>query len=424
MTRPKTSTVPNKGPTPVAPHRSGSITERVLRTPITERGLGYQTWVAFVLCCVIPALLLIVYFTKHYILPRTGSKLEVYAAIGCALILAVCGAFLMMRIIRQVQRLTQSAKSITAVQAKHALPSGPDDNELLHLGLAITKMGETLRNQVVDLQDKASQLTELNLQLQEANRKLGQYNAMKSELVVLATREFRNPITAIMEAVSQVLQHQLGDLNDRQTRMLTLIHTNACKVSRLLAELLTIARVRADNRDFNTREIDLTATITKILLHIGEVTVRKGCTVSTALPPNRIVISGYAQETELALDCAITNAVELASEKTAIEIAAKHSASSVVVTIRVQPLSITAHGFERLAAALNAPADTVRDWSGIGSIELPLAKEIIHLLGGQFRVEQTPDNHLIFHVVLPNVPPPGALAAGMSAPKAASAPDY
>jgi len=370
---------------------------------------------------VIPAML-IGYLTIQYILPRTGSKPAVYAAIGCAFVLAVCGSFLMLRIIRQIQRLAQSAKSVAEVHAKHTQVPVQDENELFELGLAITKMGETLRNQVVELQDKAGQLAELNTKLQEANRKLGQYNVMKSELVVLATREFRNPIGAIMEAVSQVLHRQLGDLNDRQMRMLTLIHANACKASRLLEELLTIARVRADSKDFNAHEIDLTDTITKTLIRISEVTERKGLIVSTALPPDRIVVSGYAQETELALECAIANAVELASEKTALEVAAKHSAGSVVVTIRVQPLSITAHAFERLAAALNAPANTVRDWSGIGSIELPLAKEIIHLLGGQIRVEQTSDHHLIFHVVLPNVPPVGELAAAMSASESAPTP--
>jgi signal transduction histidine kinase len=412
MTRPKTSTVPIEAPAPAALHRSASITSKTLRT---------QFWAAFALCCVIPAML-IGYLTIEFVLPRTGSKLGIYAAIGFAFVVAVCGSFLMLRIIRQIQRLTQSAKSVVGAHAKRERAPAQDENELFELGLAITKMGETLRNQVVELQDKADQLAELNLKLQEANRKLGQYNVMKSELVVLATREFRNPIGAIMEAVSQVLHRQLGELNDRQMRMLTLIYTNACKASRLLEELLTIARVRADNKDFNSREIDLSATLTKILLSFGEVTERKGLTVSTALPPDRIAISGYVQETELALECAIANAVELASEKTALEVAAKHSAGSVVVTIRVQPLSIAAHAFERLAAALNAPANTVRDWSGIGSIELPLAKEIIHLLGGQIRVEQTPDHHLIFHVVLPDVPPTGELAAAMSTPESASAP--
>jgi signal transduction histidine kinase len=368
--------------------------------------------------------MLVVYLTREYILPRTGSTPQVYAAITFAFILVVCGAFLMFRIIRQIQRLAQSAKSVAGAHARHMRIPAQDDNELFELGLAITKMGETLRNQVVELQDKAGQLAELNLKLQESNRKLGQYNVVKSELVVLATREFRNPIGAIMEAVSQVLHRQLGELNERQMRMLTLIHANACKASRLLDELLTIARVRADNKDFNSREIDLTATITKILLRTGETTERKGLTVSTGLPPDRILISGYVQETELALDCAIANAIELASEKTALEVTAKHSAGSVVVTIRVQPLSITAHAFERLAAALNAPANTVRDWSGIGSIELPLAKEIIHLLGGQIRVEQTPDHHLIFRIVLPDVPPAGELAAAMSAPESASASAY
>ncbi len=423
MTPSNDSNAPSEHHKHAVQSRSKSIADQVLHTSITSRGLGPQAWAAFALYCVIPALL-VAYLTVQYILPRAGSKTEVYAAIAFALIVAMCGSILMMRVIREIQRLTRSAKSLAVAHAKHVPLLDKDENELFQLGLAITKMGETLRDQVVELQDKAGQLTELNLKLQEANRKLGQYNEMKSELVVLATREFRNPIGAIMETVSLVLDRQLGELNDRQMRMLSLIHANACKASRLLEELLTIARVRADNKDFTSREIDLSAALTKVLLRIGEVVERKGLTVSTALPLDHIVISGYAQETELALECAIANAVELASEKTALEVTAKHSAGSVVVSITVQPLSITAHAFERLAEALNAPINTVRDWSGIGSIELPLAKEIIHLLGGQIRVEQTPDQHLSFRIVLPNVPPASVPAEPASACESASTTAY
>ena len=397
--------VPKTGSATVAPSRSISITNQALRS---------QAWAAFALSCLIPAMLL-AYLTREYILPRAGSPTQVYAAIAFAFILVVCGAFLMLRIVRQVQRIAQSAKVITTVQAKHMPTPGKDDNELFHLGLAITKMGETLRNQVVELEDKAVELAELNQRLHDANRKLGQYNEMKSELVLLAAREFRNPIGAIMEAASMILRRQLGDLNERQMRMLSVIHDNACKASRLLEELLAIARVRADNKDFSYHDTDLTATIAEVLARISEVAERKGLRVSAALPREHIVISGYVQETELALDCVIAIAVELASEKTMFAVAAKQSEDSVDITIQVQPLSVTARAFEGLARALNTPGNTVRDWSGIGSIELPLAKEIIHLLSGQIRVEQTPEHCLVFHVVLPKVPPAAVSAEATTA---------
>ena len=402
--------IPKNGSATVTPSRSNSITDKTLRT---------QAWAAFALSCLIPAML-VAYLTQEYIFPRSGSTPQVYSAIAFAFILVVCGAFLMLRIIRQVQRLSQSAKVITAVQAKRVPTPGKDDNELFHLGLAITKMGETLRNQVVELEDKAVELAELNQRLQDANRKLGQYNEMKSELVLLATREFRNPIGAIMEAASMILRRQLGDLNERQMRMLSVIHDNACKASRLLEELLAIARVRADNKDFSYHDTDLTATITEVLARISEVAERKGLRVSAALPREHIVISGYVQETELALDCVIAIAVELASEKTVFEVAAKQSEDSVDITIQVQPLSVTARAFEGLAGALNTTGYNVRDWSGIGSIELPLAKEIIHLLSGQIRVEQTPEHCFVFHIVLPKVPPAAESAEVTTAGERAS----
>lgn len=86
--------------------------------------------------------------------------------------------FLILRTVRQIQFLSQATRSIldlhaitTSVTARLDCCQG--ENELLHLGLAISKMGDALRQQVVELQDKAHELGELNSRLEDANRSSG-----------------------------------------------------------------------------------------------------------------------------------------------------------------------------------------------------------------------------------------------------------
>jgi signal transduction histidine kinase len=367
------------------------------------RGLHSQTIAALALACLIPALVL-GYLTVRYVLPHAGSPQEVWATIGFSLLLTALGAHLILRTVRQIQALTRASRSILDLHAGATKSGGgvelTGQNELLHLGMAITQMGDALRQQVVELQDKARQLSELNGRLEEANRKLNQYNEMKSNLVVLASREFRNPIGAILEGAALVLQHQLGDLNESQHRMLSVIHTNAGKVARLLQELLTIARVRADSQDFSCQDIDLGETLRRVVAKVSVEASRKQLQVAAQLPRS-IVLHGYAQETELALECALANALDLASEESTLSIRLEPVGPAALVSIELRPLSVRAISFERLAETLNSPVTNLSDWKGTGSIELPLAKEIISLIGGRIGVEQSADHRLIFRVSLP-----------------------
>lgn len=371
---------------------------------LDERGLRTQTVAALALACAIPVLL-IGYLTVQYVLPHASSIWEVFGTIGCGLLLAALGMFLILRTVRQIQFLSQATRSIldlhaitTSVTTGSTAAKG--ENELLHLGLAISKMGDALRQQVVELQDKAHELGELNSRLEDANRKLGQYNEMKSNLVVLASQEFRSPIGAIMEGTALVLQRQLGELNDSQQRMVSAIHSNACKVSRLLQELLTIARVRANNQDFNCREIDLNQSISNVVTRVSVEILRKHLDLKTHLPA-ALVLNGYAQETELALECALANAIDLASEKSTVVLSLEQVGPTAVVSIELQSLAVRAVAIERLVEALNSPVATTRDWNGAGSIELPLAKEIISLIGGRIVIEQPSAGRISFRISLP-----------------------
>ncbi len=380
------------------------------------RGLHSQTVAALALACLIPTLVL-GYLTFKYVMPHASSPQEVWATIGFSVLLAGLGVHLILRTVRQIQHLTRATRSILdlhgSVTKTSANVESSGQNELLHLGLAITQMGDALRQQVVELQDKAKQLSELNNRLEEANRKLSQYNEMKSDLVVLASREFRNPIGAILEGAALVLEHQLGDLNESQQRMVSVIHTNACKVSRLLQELLTIARVRANSKDFSSHDIDLGEVLRRAISRVSVEASRKELEVLTQIPRS-IIFRGYAQETELALECALANALDLASEQSSVEVKLESVGPTGLVSIELRPLSVRAISFERLADTLNSPVTNVHDWKGTGSIELPLAKEIVSLIGGRIAVEQSADHRLIFRVSLPLAPP--AETAPLSAP--------
>ena len=387
---------------------------------LDERGLRSQTLAALALACVIPVLL-VGYLTFRYVLPNAGSAAEVWATIGFSVLLAGLGTHLILRTVRQIQYLTRATRSILDLHTTAASPGSEPtgQNELLHLGLAITQMGDALRQQVVELQKKAEQLGELNSRLEEANRKLSQYNEMKSNLVVLASREFRNPIGAILEGAALVLQHQLGDLNDSQHRMLAVIHTNATKISRLLQELLTIARVRANSKDFSCHDVDLCQAMRRVIARVSVEASRKKLELVEQLPAP-IVFHGYAQETELALECALANAIDLASEESTVAIKLEQNGPAGIISIALRPLSVRAICFERLAEMLNSPVTNLNDWKGNGSIELPLAKEIIGLIGGRIAVEQSLDRCLIFRVSLPLAPPPeSAPLAAKTSPVAA-----
>src|SRR5207253_54817 len=87
-------------------------------------------------------------------------------------------------------------------------------------------------------------------------RRLKELDKMKSDFVSNVSHELRTPLTAIKGSVDNMLDGITGDLNEKQSRYLMRIKSNADRLARLINDLLDLSRIEA-GINLKPRNLDL-----------------------------------------------------------------------------------------------------------------------------------------------------------------------
>lgn len=105
--------------------------------------------------------------------------------------------------------------------------------------------------------DYADELAEVNTDLRQANESLRQLDRQKSEFLAAVSHEIRTPL-AIMMGTLESLQHASTDADPAlQRTILGILNRNAVRLSRLIDNLLDIARIDAHRFTVYPARIDL-----------------------------------------------------------------------------------------------------------------------------------------------------------------------
>jgi PAS domain S-box-containing protein len=87
--------------------------------------------------------------------------------------------------------------------------------------------------------------------------RLKELDTMKSDFVSSVSHELRTPLTAIKGSVDNMLDGLTGALNEKQTRYLVRIKSNADRLSRLINDLLDLSRIEAGKIELKPLRVDL-----------------------------------------------------------------------------------------------------------------------------------------------------------------------
>ncbi len=80
---------------------------------------------------------------------------------------------------------------------------------------------------------------------------------MKDEFISSVSHELRTPLTIIQEGISQILDGILGDVADTQKKILSICFSNATRLSRIVDDLLDIAKLESRKVKLNVERINI-----------------------------------------------------------------------------------------------------------------------------------------------------------------------
>jgi len=171
---------------------------------------------------------------------------------------------------------------------------------------------------------------------------------MRADFVGNASHELRTPLTGLIGFI-QTLRGAARDDPDAQERFLSIMETQATRMSRLVDDLLSLSRIEQDEHTPPTGRVDLVAEVQAVIdafeLRAAARSVRLRVHIATAVPP----VLGDAHQLGQVLQNLISNAIKYSHEQTEVLVTVACTDGAAVGGLTPLPLPARRRGGGRPA---------------------------------------------------------------------------
>ncbi|HET9976545.1 MAG TPA: ATP-binding protein [Burkholderiaceae bacterium] len=282
------------------------------------------------------------------------------------------------RLVRQVE--TQLAGAIGSASA-HAMVATVVEEEPL------------ARSDLLRVLDEASQVRELNRQLEALDR-------LKDDFMSSVTHELRTPLTSIRAFAELMRDDPAMDAGQRQ-QFLALVVAETERLSRLVNQVLDMAKIESGHGEWRNEAIDLGALIDHAVATTSEAFRARGATVTVDKPAQVPVLQADRDRLLQVLINLLSNAAKFTPPghgRVEVRLRCDARVASVEVCdngpgVPPEQQQLVFEKFRQGGSATNRPQGT-----GLG---LPISRRIVEHYGGRIWLRSAPGQGACFAFELP-----------------------
>ena len=296
-----------------------------------------------------------------------------------AIAAAVVSLFIARRVSRPFEELRKGAERLAQGDLAHQL-SVPHSDEIGGLAETLNKMAS---------------------QLNERIETIAKLENIRSDFVANVSHELKTPITTIKGSVETLLDGALHESDDRE-RFLRIIARHTDRLSAIIDDLLTLARVEQEDEKTKLifKETPLKEILDLAVEDCEQQILEKNIKLSLVCQEG-LLVKANAPLLQQAMINLISNAIKFSPANSPVIIDAQRFDSNVRIQVKDQGCGIAVNHLPRLFERfyLADPARS-RKLGGTG-LGLAIVKHITQVHGGRIEVESQPDNGSTFSIFLP-----------------------
>ena len=278
---------------------------------------------------------------------------------------------------------TQLAGAIGSASARVTVAAAVDEDALSH-------------EDVLRIVDEASELRQLNERLQSLDR-------LKDDFMSSVTHELRTPLTSIRAFAELMRDDPDMDPAQRQ-RFLDLLVGESERLTRLVNQVLDMAKIESGNAEWHSSEVDLRALVEQAAQTTAELFRERGASVALELPAKLPALYADADRLLQVLLNLLSNAAKFVprgSGRVTVRLLARPEGARVEVQDNGPGVSAAQQQlvFEKFRQG-GGGGDNAERPQGTG-LGLPISRRIVEHFGGRLWLRSAPGQGACFGFDLP-----------------------
>ncbi|SEL46650.1 sensor histidine kinase [Halomonas daqiaonensis] len=244
------------------------------------------------------------------------------------------------------------------------------------------------------LEQKSNELARTSEELRAANERLRELDRLKDEFVAMVSHELRTPLTSI-RAFAEILRDS-DDLPDEKRRhFLDVVVRESQRLSRLIEEILDLARLESGRLTLEPQRLDLVALARHSVDAVHRLQENRGVTLEVEITPETAMVIGDPDRLEQVIINLLDNAGKFADDddpkvllhleryKNNYRLALEDNGPGIAEDERERVFE----KFHQIQQQDGGEARGRPRGSGLG---LPISRGIVAHLGGRLWVEKAP----------------------------------
>jgi signal transduction histidine kinase len=253
------------------------------------------------------------------------------------------------------------------------------------------------------LEQKSRELEAATRELREANRRLQELDRLKDDFVSTVSHELRTPLTSI-RAFSEILLTNPDMALEQRSEFLGIIVKESERLTRLINQVLDIAKMESGRIEWRVETLDLRALIQDAINATSQLFRDKAVALEANLGNTPVNLQGDSDRITQVVINLLSNAVKFCAEDkgwVVITLCICNEEQHVRVEVRDNGIGIPKDQlravFEKFHQVNDQQAGKPKG-TGLG---LPISKRIVEHHGGRIWAESEPGRGAVFIVELP-----------------------
>ncbi len=252
-----------------------------------------------------------------------------------------------------------------------------------------------------ELEQKSRELETATAELRSANQRLQELDRLKDDFVSTVTHELRTPLTSI-RAFSEILHDNPALEPAQRGKFLGIIIKESERLTRLINQVLDLAKIESGNAEWQSGEIDLRDVIEDALSATSQLFKEKDVVVELQLPADLPTIVADRDRLMQVMLNLLSNAAKFCNEREGrVIVRAAREADTLRVDVEDNGIGISSEDQRVIFEKFRQVGDTLTQKPQGTGLGLPICREIIRHFGGKLWVVAAPGLGARFSFTLP-----------------------